>query len=833
MRLKPKKIGEDLTLDEYNALQYLLYQITLKDTIMLKTYENYKGKYAEYKLTKNDQLHPNDKNDDIRINKDVTNNDKIQIQIKNTKFTTLNINKYITAEATLYYKPPNTEPTEDDTDYDYQPTDYKDLKQWSNDESHPVKTLEDYNTIKLPATISGNIIQIPLIHNGTPLPKTTLINKQIIIEYKFNEKPRIDIDNGIAPNLNEILLDTPQELQRMVKFAPNDGETITYIRLNSQNQYKLTDTITIKNGQHIQILGGTITKATIDGTDAKRSFIVKPGATLDLERLNLINNDATQTPYEKGLGGAVLVEYDKSTNKYGKLIMNSCSATNNKARSGGVVFAQHACVTLNNSTFKNNTATMEGGAVTYKALAVRQKFNSIRDLPGTKVILRIDVLDYSDNPLTEGFLQVYGVIDGEEQQYLLRYKGSTSVGVKKIELNGTQIEVPLEIPLDIEGMSIDIRSEYTGTEYIDNDVDYTKIYVRKIRKYTAKLANTNITAKNGTLVTLKALVYDANNDISTDEDGVFLFNQKTIVAQRVNNAYMATTYIDKLNDGEYPYDFFLVGTDVECKTVRGKITVTSKPTNILNTTTQITGLYVTKSIENISELRNLVSKGITDVFWKVDYARDVVALQDMMEPLKGEPIRFHAYISVFKAPNSQYFTVNTSQVEQVQNLMHQLFASTSISGVVFDNLRYSGVNNDANENIIKTHMKTLYDYVKDSGDYTASATVQPELNTSKKYGQTVQNTAAQFDYTIPLLFNGDVNAKVEWIGNTLKTLQAAVGNKKLLPMIQSYESYSKQNKQDVSVVNAKIKQVADNNSIGVIIARHDLLSAYPKPFNQY
>ena len=617
----------------------------------------------------------------------------------------------------------------------------------------------------------------------------------------------------------------------MVKFAPNDGETITYIRLNSQNQYKLTDTITIKNGQHIHILGGTITRATIDGTDAKRSFIVKAGGTLDLERLNLINNDATQTAYERGLGGAVLVEYDKSTNKYGNLTMNSCSATNNKARSGGAVFAQHACVTLNNSTFKNNTATMEGGTITYKALAVRQKFNSIRDIPGTKVILKIDVLDYSDNPLTEGYLQVYGVIDGEEQQYLLRHKGSNSVGVKKIELNGTQIEVPIEIPLDIEGLSIDIRSEYTGTEYIDNDVDYTKIYVRKIRKYTAQLANTNITAKNGSLVTLKALVYDSNNDISTDEDGVFFFNKKTIVAQKVNNAYMATTQISGLSDGGYPYEFFLVGNDVECKTVTGKVTVTSKPTNMSNTTTQITGLYVTQAIDSVTEIRNFESKGITDLFVKVDDSRDIDVIKNMMNYTGN--VRVHAYLSVFKPPNSQYFSVAASQVEQIQNLLHVLFTSTSISGVVFDNIRYSGVNNNADENLIKKYMKTLYDYVKDNGDYTASATVMPELNTSKKYGQTIQNTAAQFDYTIPILFNGDVNAKVEWIGTTLKSLQAAVGNKKLLPMIQSYESYSKLQKQDVSVVNSKIKQVADNNSIGVIIARHDLLSAYPKPFNQY
>ena len=57
MRLKVKNIGSQLTLDEYNAYQYLLYNMSCwEDKIILNTYTPHQGKYADYLFKENENI---------------------------------------------------------------------------------------------------------------------------------------------------------------------------------------------------------------------------------------------------------------------------------------------------------------------------------------------------------------------------------------------------------------------------------------------------------------------------------------------------------------------------------------------------------------------------------------------------------------------------------------------------------------------------------------------------------------------------------------------------------------------------------------------------------
>ena len=103
MRLKVKNIGSELSLDEYNAYQYLLYNMTCwKETITLNTYTQYQGKYADYLLLENNRLLP-EKNENFTVKTAFTStNPSLILQLSNEN--KLLDKKHITYDVTLHIK---------------------------------------------------------------------------------------------------------------------------------------------------------------------------------------------------------------------------------------------------------------------------------------------------------------------------------------------------------------------------------------------------------------------------------------------------------------------------------------------------------------------------------------------------------------------------------------------------------------------------------------------------------------------------------------------------------------------------------------------------------
>ena len=154
------------------------------------------------------------------------------------------------------------------------------------------------------------------------------------------------------------------------------------------NSVKINGTVYLKNGVYTGTNNTGITinksinivglgsKVTIDAQGKRQIFIISNG-DVTLKKLKLINGNANGL---NKLGGAIYCKKGSLTvsnciftaNKANiggaiyadkfSLIVNNCTFTKNQAKSGGAI-ACYEKTTINKSTFKNNKATVEGGAI--------------------------------------------------------------------------------------------------------------------------------------------------------------------------------------------------------------------------------------------------------------------------------------------------------------------------------------------------------------------------------------------------------------------------------------------------------------------------------------
>ena len=97
MRLKPKHLGDELTLDEFNAIQHLLYNMRFTDILYLDPGNSVEKTWAHYTY----QEHPKlvlGKYDTYELNQQLTASDNhLKILLTNE------INPNSTYYATIYY----------------------------------------------------------------------------------------------------------------------------------------------------------------------------------------------------------------------------------------------------------------------------------------------------------------------------------------------------------------------------------------------------------------------------------------------------------------------------------------------------------------------------------------------------------------------------------------------------------------------------------------------------------------------------------------------------------------------------------------------------------
>lgn len=430
LRLKAKNIGNEVSLDEYNAYQYLLYHMDCwNERIFLDMVEEYVGDYASY-LLKSSSFLINDDNETYKISSDLSSSSKLVIQLSDVHelFDTF----HMSYTCTLFYK--GNLVVDDEK---YQPKDYVETKDFSVDESHPLPEYEkDFKKVTIPCILNGSNLEVSLFdkdENKALFEKNTIIFRWVHFNINLSETPYIDLKNGRANEPYEILVDNVKQLQNIIDNAPDDG-TLTIIRLDSNQTYNIPETLEISKGQNIEIRGGTgryisslsnnrigYGRAILDGTFCRRTFRVKYGATLKLDRLILRNNNSVAYGvHDKGRGGAILVEAirrENGVNKFGILKCDNCTFTNNKAIFGGAIFSYHAGIFLENCDFIDNYSTHNGGAVYYWANDVRLLFSDQKVANGSIVQLKVRVTDYLARLVGEGEVDFY-LKEGNKETYL-------------------------------------------------------------------------------------------------------------------------------------------------------------------------------------------------------------------------------------------------------------------------------------------------------------------------------------------------------------------------------------------------------------------------------
>ena len=579
MRLNVKHLGDELTLDQYNAYQYLLYQMDCwNEEIELNTNTAYTGVYGDYKLLQDETkgtFFINDKQDTYKISRTITSNDNLEIELSNP--TPLLFKDHLQFTATLYYQKPTTLPKLPvPSTYDPQTNTYRDengeiiidqngnilrtenvtldadhkeeVKHYGYDETHKKpKVEEDYKKAIVTCTLIDDVITIPLTElydekqeQKITFPVGTLISKKVKFNIRLNSKPYIDPFNGIANELTEILIDNTEDFVKVIENAPLDG-TPVLIRLDSYNKndpyheqtYKIQETITIKTGQNIIIQGGTRVNPILDGRICKRTFIVQHGASLILNNLTLQNNNCSNNKlYDYGRGGAILVEARrryKGKHSYGKLECNSCTFTQNQAIYGGAIFSYHSRLVLKDCDFFTNNSQKGGGAVMYWVRDVNLEFPNISVGNGSTIKLKCKITNYKNQKINEGRVTFYYLTEkvDEETNKVITEEETRTVDVE----NGEAILEDYEV--NTSRSQLQFLAKYHGGSTYEDELAKCTVYVVKPEEYTATFVKTYSQLPEKTL-TIRVKVVDSHGNVVTQPKGTFTLSGEGITFTTVN-----------------------------------------------------------------------------------------------------------------------------------------------------------------------------------------------------------------------------------------------------------------------------------------------------------
>lgn len=842
MMIKPKRIGDDLTLDEYNACQHLLYNMNCwTDYIILNTYTAYKGTFATYKLQNNNAL-LNEKQTHYRINttpSTTTNTLKIELKDISPHLEKLNL----TPTVTIAYKKPKIYKNDENEPTEYDATDYKDINQWGKEESKETPDSTDYTRHTVPTTLNGNTLTFQLVdEEGTLLPQNTIIKQRIILKYKLNSKPYIDFRNGKANNMNEILVDNQEELIKLIENAPTNGK-LTTIRLDSNivptkpkntqstdnmGTYYIEKTITIQKGQNIELLGGTNNNAIINASLSHRCFIIQPGAKLSLNHITCEYANVTKEYYNKGKGGAILVENENK--EYGTLECENCTFQYNTAWYGGAIYSYHSGLHINNCTFTDNTATYSGGAINYMAQDVQLYFKNIITPPDTVVTLQVEVKDMNQEYKNEG----------EIEYYIRNNETDTYIGKSRVRQGISTLDYT--VPKTLQTTEYIIVAKYTGGRAIDDDVAIATLTVKVPETYKASWIEGNVVkAKIGETITLNAKITDSNGLISTTPQCEYIINNNTIIATQNGNTYQlkyTLTEHDIINENnEFIAKFTTVpSSEYTCNTITAKITIdTEKQTNVQG---YVTGLFVNSNTTVTTSLvDSWINAGITDVFIRyVNYKNSTnrQLLETTIKAAENKNINIHATINCYyDTATSKWITPtdttrNTFLKEHINYIAEHY---SRVNGICLDYFRYPGTSPSSTAHTtITNQLKTLQEHIKSKNkNYIISTAVMPEEDgASEYYGQNYKEMSEYVDYLHIMAYKGNysINGKERddsWIKE--KVTYCSNKNINLQKIVISLQTYKSDNNLTVRTkeeLTTTAKTLKSDNIRGISLFREGL-----------
>ena len=392
MRIPYKRVGDTFSLDEYNALVYLItHEGLFTETIPLEFGKTYNGMLADYqfrdpngvlvedkdgytikKLKKDDGtdncffLDVNHKRfkDTFSVMFDVyRNNHTLQevtegedsgsyIDVNASKKEFLDV--YPTTNDIYTVTPPMIQPLQ------LNPT--VNQTEVDNDNSTPRLRNQKFSSEQVNETYSViKIVPAEYYKNNDWISR----NVTIKLSFPLN----VNYEDGESTESKYIICKTMSDIKRAIETTPTNGTT--YLRLEGKT-YKWDKEIVLTD-EHIEIIGGNIDLTTdnnkpftiLDAESNNRFFSVREEATLVCKNINFKNGSAygTNNTYTSAQrGGAIHIAnstyYTNGNISYHKpqAIFYNCWFTNNLARYGGALFNGRGKLVCENCFFRGNKA---------------------------------------------------------------------------------------------------------------------------------------------------------------------------------------------------------------------------------------------------------------------------------------------------------------------------------------------------------------------------------------------------------------------------------------------------------------------------------------------
>lgn len=793
MRIKAKTVGSEVSIDDYNAFQYMLYHMNCwNDMIRMDTNDNYKGKYASYKLTRSNKL-VDDEGDAYQLTKELVSTSRLVFKLSDKSRLYEHMDhmkvtctiRYMISKNSEIYESENSKTSASPSWKDYTPI------------TLPCEIISDNNSIKV------NVWDSKTNKGVIPASKgqdKTLIYKYVTFHLYPNSIPYIDLANGMANDANEIIVENFSELENIIKYAPTDG-TITSIRLDGSpdgtKAYEITSTLHIKKGQHIEIIGGSgewigleaktrkrILKqgrTILTGQNHNRLFIVEPGGKLSLSYLHLTEGKATPNgTYERGRGGAILVEAlrrnPNQVSLYGLLDCYKCTFTDNTAWYGGAIFSYHAGVYLDSCDFIHNTATINGGALCYWAKDITLEFQEMTVRNGTKINLLVKVKDYLGHPVSEGDI-TFTLTNGET----VIKKGTVNVG--KLDDDKGVASWEYQIPKSNTNKKLVFTAQYKGGILYDDEVIECPVNVKFPKQCTAVFTSNNEFSRNDIdPICVKVTQNITGRVIKKDNIGKF-----TVTKTKKNGTPEPLEHIATFIGGEYCIDYSHPGKDYvvevsfelddpeyeyECKTITQQIKY--KPavgeTSLYADVSNITGIFIDDTTTIQTEWYTYLDKPLdssghkfTDIFVQCNDWKDAKKRKNLetiiKEVVPRGNVRVHAVVDCFYDKYKKKWLHMTSEyrVNEITNIIDNILENTKVNGVsqvngiclnycwfsgspkleINDGIAEKNKNNeDARPQYITKAAKTIFkDLINKDKDIIRTIIVKVDINASSRYGQ--------------------------------------------------------------------------------------------------
>lgn len=419
MKLNYKKIGDTLSLDEYNALVYILEQQEWKETITLDLDEPYTGNYGTYTLYDLNHVLTEDRNGFTILKPDepfyinIESNFSCKYKIYFDVTSTLSQTETI-SEGLLKGKGVQTTYEANDIK-EYVPDSVSDINRTINSDMSDVDKLipsanvivdpnveetvnSDILTQSLPISkgvvkdtaFKGSRTQIKVTLSDFNYFKNDFLSDTATIYLDYTQ-PQLNLSHGRYENTNEILCETFDELKTVIDTMP-ENSTVNIHLLGKT--YVCTDELYIKNKTvHIiggnlkendfevtgeldytnDIRGGTLLKNAIPYTqlDAKnvcRHMYIESGSTVTVENIIFKNGNAYGDNSRQHLhhrGGSIYVGSDWElyggdyTHLKTSFKATHCYFNGNTAEFGGAIFNHNSRVELDTCWLYQNRSVYE------------------------------------------------------------------------------------------------------------------------------------------------------------------------------------------------------------------------------------------------------------------------------------------------------------------------------------------------------------------------------------------------------------------------------------------------------------------------------------------